>query len=83
MNQDRIRNGMDRAVRGARDVAGGVLSNARARLDDGAEAAAERAEDAYEATLKSLEGATRDRPLTLLAMALGIGFVVGLLTVRR
>lgn len=82
MNEDRIRNGVDRAVRGARDVAGGVLSNARAKLDDGAESAAERAGDAYDATLKSLEGATRDRPLAVLAMALGIGFVVGLMTRR-
>ncbi len=83
MNRDTIRNGVDDTVKRARDTADGLLSEARHRLDDGGRRVADKAEDAYGATLKSVEGAARDRPLQTVALALGIGFIAGLLAVRR
>lgn len=83
MDRDRLRDGVDDAIERARDVAGDVLSGARSRLDGRMRQAAGRAENAYDATLNSLEGAARDRPLQVLALALGVGFILGLLTLRR
>ena len=83
MDRNTMRNGVDDAVSRARETASGVLSGARSRLDGRARQAADRAEAAYDTTLKSIEDAARERPLPALALALGLGFVVGLLALRR
>jgi ElaB/YqjD/DUF883 family membrane-anchored ribosome-binding protein len=83
MNRDTIRNGVEDTVERARDAANGLFNEARHRLDDSGRRVADRAEDAYGAALKSLEGAARDRPLQIVALALGIGFIAGLIAVRR
>ncbi|HEX4180295.1 MAG TPA: hypothetical protein VHY32_05855 [Caulobacteraceae bacterium] len=83
MNRDDIHDGVEEAVGKARKAASGAFKQARSRLDGPAHRAAENAEDAYGAALKSLEGAARDRPLQVVALALGLGFIAGLLAVRR
>jgi ElaB/YqjD/DUF883 family membrane-anchored ribosome-binding protein len=83
MDRNTMQNGVDEAVSRARETANGVLNGARSRLDGGARQAADRAEAAYEASLRSIEDAARDRPLPALALALGLGFIVGLLALRR
>lgn len=83
MNQDRLRSSAHDAAHRIREAANGVLGGARERVADGAHQAADRAEDAYDAALRSLEESARERPLAALALALGIGFIVGLLAVRR
>jgi len=78
-----MRSDADRALSRARDAASDLLGQAREGLNGGARHAADRAEGIYEETLRGLEGSTRQSPLTALALALGIGFVIGLLAVRR
>jgi ElaB/YqjD/DUF883 family membrane-anchored ribosome-binding protein len=83
MTQDRLRNGAHDAAQRIREAANGVLGSARARVGDSAHHAADRAEDAYDAALASLAGTARERPFMALALALGIGFIAGVLAVRR
>ncbi len=83
MNRDEIRSGVNDAVDRARDAANDLLSNGRAKLNDEFHDVAGRAKGAYGDTLETLESRAREQPLPALALALGIGFVIGLLALRR
>ena len=82
MGQDGIRDRVNAAIDRARDAAEGVAGDARVHVNDGLRRAADRAEDAYGASLRTVESRAREQPLPALALALGIGFVIGLLAIR-
>ena len=83
MNQDAIRDGVNEAFDRARSAAGDLLDRGRSKVNVGTHHAAERAKDVYDEALHTLERRARDRPLPAVALALGVGFLIGLLAVRR
>lgn len=83
MNQNGIRDGVNEAVGRVRDTADQVLSDTGDKLKGGLRQTANRAQGAYGDALESLESSTRERPLPVLALALGIGLIIGLLSFRR
>ena len=83
MNRDEIRDGVKKAADRARDVADDLLGDTRERLNGNLHKAAGRAQGAYGEALESIESSAREQPLPALAIALGIGFVIGLLALRR
>jgi ElaB/YqjD/DUF883 family membrane-anchored ribosome-binding protein len=83
MDRDRIVDNLNEAADRARDSAGDLLNSGRAKLDDGLRQAAGRARGAYGEALENLQTTTRERPLPALGVALGVGFVIGLLAIRR
>ena len=83
MNRDEIRDGVKKAASRARDVADDLLGETREHLNGNLHKAAGRAQGAYGEALESIESSAREQPLPALAIALGIGFVIGLLALRR
>ena len=83
MDQNGIRDGVNEAFEKARSTAGDLLDRGRSKMNAGTHEAAERARDAYGEALHTLESRTRERPIPAVALALGVGFLIGLLTVRR
>lgn len=83
MNRDGIRDSVNEAVGRARDAAGDALNSGRAKLKGDLRQAASRTQGAYGEALETLESTAREQPLPALALALGIGFIIGLLAIRR
>jgi uncharacterized protein YjbJ (UPF0337 family) len=83
MNQDRIRGGVKEAVGRVQDAAGGLIGDTRTQLNGKLRQVAGRAESAYGETFDNLQDAVVERPVPAVAIALGIGFVIGLLASRR
>jgi len=83
MNRNEIRDGVKKAAGQAREAANDLLDDARDKLGGNLHKAAGRAQGAYGEALESIESSAREQPLPALALALGIGFVIGLLALRR
>ncbi len=83
MNREELRNGVNDAVDRARDAAGDLLHDGRAKLNDEFRDVAGKARGAYGDTMETLASRAREQPLPALAIALGVGFVIGLLALRR
>jgi ElaB/YqjD/DUF883 family membrane-anchored ribosome-binding protein len=77
--REKLNGGLHKAADRAQDAYG----EARDTLNGGLHKVAGRAQGAYGEALESIESSAREQPLPALAIALGIGFVIGLLALRR
>ena len=71
--REKLNGGLHKAADRAQDAYG----EARDTLNGGLHKAAGRAQGAYGEALESIESSAREQPLPALAIALGIGFVIG------
>jgi len=83
MNEHSIRGGLKEAVGRMQDAAGGLFGDTRTQLNGKMREVAGQAESAYGDAMENLESAILQNPLPAVAVAIGVGFLVGFLAGRR
>ena len=83
MDEHRIRGGVKEAAGRVQNAAGGLLGDTRTQINGKFREVAGQAESAYGEALDSIESIILERPLPTLGVALGVGFLVGLLLSAR
>ena len=79
MDQDNIQGAAERVGSAVDSVTGDLYNSTRAKARE----LASQAQDAYGDTVDTVRSAASEQPLAAVAMAAGLGFIIGFLVARR